>query len=139
MLVVEKTTNEHSHIGVFTNHDYGKTKSYSYKLKIDNINWNGESGEPKNILFCDGATYLYSYQEKSINNNSLRKMDSTIAYESYDTVVEVYQKHIDERYFFSQLGSEYWVTVLAKEYTSKKKTCNEYSVPNDGELTLGKD
>ncbi|MEI6866143.1 hypothetical protein [Flavicella sp.] len=58
-LVVEKITKASSSWGVLTNHYYG-TYSYKYKISIpqEDINWNGGSGEPKNILFCKDTTYI---------------------------------------------------------------------------------
>lgn len=139
-IAVEKTNKETSHIGVFTKHDYGKTHSFSYELTIrdSDISWVGGSGEPKKIIFCEGSVFLLSYAEKLFNNDSLRKIDTTLTYQSYYEVVEVFQKHIDERYFFKLLGDDYWVDVLPSYYQSKKSICNEYVVPNDDELFLSK-
>lgn len=137
---VEKINEEHSHIGIFSKHDYGSTHSYSYNLLIrdSDISWNGGSGEPKHLMFCEDSIFLNSYKEKLFTNDSLMKVDTTLSYESYYEVVEVFQKHIDKRYFFNLLGDDYWVDISSSSYISKKNICDEYNVPNDGELSLSK-
>lgn len=48
----------------------------------------------------------------------------------------MYQKHIDERYFFKLMGDAYWVDVSEEEYNTVKESCPEFEVPNDGELII---
>lgn len=51
-------------------------------------------------------------------------------------VHNVYEKHIDERYFFKIFGDDYWTEISAEEYFSAKKSTKEYAIPNDNELTV---
>ncbi len=144
VLSVEKTNKEHTQIGIFSKHNYGTTYSYSYQLTVEGIDavWNGGSGEPKKLIFCQDSLFLLSYKEKLFTNDSLRKLDTTLAYESHYEVVEVFQKYVDNRYFFKLFGDAAWVSIPSGYYHCKKIRCQEYDVPNDNELSLtfsGKD
>lgn len=135
-IVIEKTNLESSHIGIFSNHDF--THSYSYKLHLidKGVNWDGGSGEPKGLIFCKDSIFLYSLKEKFFTNDALVRKDSTIKSESYYQVVEVYQKHEDQRYLFNMMGQDFWVDISENEYLLRKHDCEEFAIPNDGELTL---
>lgn len=137
-LMVEKTNEETTAIGIFTKHDYGTTHQFSYKFSINNgdINWDGGSGEPKNILFCEDTIYIRYLTNKYIQVESTDSIDNTITYDHYFEIKEVFQKHIDKRYFFKLLGDDYWVDVLPEDYASRKIFCDEYFIPNDHELSL---
>ncbi|MCT4582226.1 MAG: hypothetical protein N4A35_12510 [Flavobacteriales bacterium] len=138
LLSVEKTNTENTQIGMFTKHNYGTTHSYSYKVIVEELDavWEGKSGEPKKLVFCKDSLFLLSYKEMLFTNDSLRKIDSTLAYESHYEVVEEFQKYVDNRYFFKLFGDAYWVSIPSSCYQYKKSSCKEYDVPNDNELSL---
>ncbi len=135
---VEKTNKERTAIGIISKHNYGTSHSFSYQLSInqDDITWNGGSGEPKNILFCRDTIYLHYFKEKSIRVEYTDSVDNSTKVDYHFETREVFQKHIDERYFFKLLGDAFWVDVLPEEYATRKEFCEEYIIPNDGELSL---
>lgn len=137
-LVVEKINKETTSVGVFTHHNYGTSHSFTYTFSINpgNINWDGGSGEPKNILFCKDTTYIRYLKEKSIKVEYTDSIDDTITYNYHDEIQEVFQKHRDERYFFNLFGDAYWVEISSQNYSSVHKSCDEYPIPNDNELSL---
>ena len=137
-IIVEKSNKESTSTGIFTRINYGTSHSFIYEFTImeDDIKWAGGSGEPKNIIFCKDAIYLRYLKEKSLmaiepdtTNNT------TIENHTYE-IQEFFQKHIDRRYFFKIFGDEFWEDISADDYNTIKKSCEEYVVPNDGELLL---
>jgi len=137
-LVVEKTNRKTKFLGIFSNHNYGTSYRFSYKLSLNpgDINWNGGSGEPKYLLFCKDTTYIRYLKKKSIKTAYTDPENDSIKYNYHYEIQEVFQKHIDKRYFFQLFGDDYWVDMPAENYTSLNTLCNEYSVPNDNELLL---
>ncbi len=133
---IEKTNKETTSIGIFSKHNYGTHHSFSYKLSIDpgSIHWNGGSGEPKHIIFCKDTTYIHYLKKKSIE---LAQTDSLKTNTEYTyKVQDVFEKHIDKRYFFNLFGDDYWVEILPEEYASIKNSCGEFLISNDNELSL---
>jgi hypothetical protein len=137
-LVVEKITTETTSRGIVTNHNYGTSHSFRYKLSLhqEDINWNGGSGEPKNILFCKDTIYIRYLKEKRSRTEYIDSISNTTKYYYHSEVLEVFQKHIDERYFFKIFGSDFWVDITPQHYASLKKSCEDYPIPNENELTL---
>jgi hypothetical protein len=137
-LVVEKITKETTSRGIITNHNYGTSHSFKYKLLLskEDINWNSGSGEPKNILFCKDTIYIRYLKEKSIRTEYIDSVDNTTKYNYHSEIHEVFQKHIDKRYFFKLLGTDFWVDITSENYSSLKKSCDDYLIPNENELTL---
>lgn len=137
-LVVEKTNKETTAVGVFTNHNYGMSHSFTYKISINpgDINWDGGSGEPKYITFCKDTTYIRYLQEKSIETEYTDSIDHTTKHNHHFEIREVFQKYIDDRYFFKLLGDDYWVEISSEDYFFVKKSGDEYYIPNDNEILL---
>ncbi|WP_158851135.1 hypothetical protein [Algibacter sp. L1A34] len=137
-IVVEKTNTESTAIGVFSNHNYGTTHRFTYKFSIDQdrIDWDGGSGEPKNITFCKDTTYIRYLKEKTITTNYTDSLTQETERHQRNEIQEFFQKHIDKRYFFKLLGSDYWVDIPLEHYTSISNECEEYQIPNDEELAL---
>lgn len=135
-ITVEKTNSETSFTGIFTKHSYGTTHTFRYIFLInpDNIKWSGGSGEPKNILFCKDTLYMKYLKEKSVSVEYIDSIDNQTKEKYYDTIVEVYQQHVDERYFFNLFGNQYWIDIPSEKYYRKKEECPEYLIPNDNEL-----
>lgn len=123
-LTVYTTHKESSEVGVLTNNKYMVTFSFRYEvlIKPDRIHWNGQGGEPKNILFCNDKTYIRKLKRKIIDSKYY--------------IDEYFQSHVDERYFFKLLGEEYWLDIDAEEYNGQKMSCEEYPIPNDNKLSL---
>ena len=137
-LVVEKINKETTAVGIFTNHNYGTSHSFTYTFSVNpgDINWDGGSSEPKSILFCKDTTYVRYLKEKSIKVKYTDSIDGVIKDKHHFEIHEVFQKHIDERYFFKLLGNDYWAEISSENYSSIQKSCDEYLIPNDNELTL---
>ncbi|WP_271765092.1 hypothetical protein [Aquimarina algiphila] len=136
-LVVEKTNETTKEIGIFSKHNYRTTHSYTYKFTVDggDVNWDGGSGEPKHILFCENSVYVHYLKEKYISVQ--RDTTSTeINNNGYNMVEEVFELYIDNRYFFKLFGDDYWVEITPESYANKKTSCDEYNIPNDNELSL---
>ncbi|MBE7697306.1 hypothetical protein [Tenacibaculum finnmarkense] len=138
VLSIQKTNKETTSIGIFTKHNYGTSHSFSYSFFIrkKNINWNGASAEPKNILFYKDSIYLRSLKEKSIKTQYLDSTNNTINYKYHLEIQEFFEKYIDNRYFFKLLGDDYWIEITSKHYNEIKKQTTEYSIPNDNEFRL---
>ena len=137
-LSVEKTSKETTEIGIITNHNYGTTHTFTYKVSINKneINWDGGSAEPKYILFCKDTTYIRYLEEKRTEIEYKDSLSNSVKSNSYYEIKEFYQKLVDKRYFFKLFGKQYWINIPADAYNSKKKFCDEYIIPNDNELTL---
>ncbi len=137
-ITVEKITKETTSVGIFTNHNYGTSHSYRYKFLIqpEDINWDGGSGEPKQLLFCKDTIYMRYLKKKNIQIQYIDSVDNTMKTKHHWETKEVFQKHIDERYFFNFFGKDYWVDISPENYVSLKKSCKEYDIPNDNELLL---
>ncbi len=138
LLVVEKVNKETTSRGALTNYNYGTTHSFTYKFDISKgrIHWDGGSGEPKNIVFCRDSIYISFLKEKRINTSYIDSINGTTKYHYHYEIREFYQKHIDERYFFKLLGDAYWEDISPESYVKIKRSCLEYSIPNDAELVL---
>lgn len=137
-IIVEKSNKVSTSVGIFTSINYGTSHSFIYEFTIieDDIKWEGGSGEPKNIIFCKEAVYLRYLKEKPIKAISADTINNrSIENHTYE-IQEFFQRHIDRRYFFKIFGSEYWEDISSDDYNSIKKICEEYEVPNDGELLL---
>lgn len=137
-LIVEKTNKETTQIGIFSKHNYGTSHTFKYKISINpgDINWDGGNGEPKHLLFCEDTIYMRSFKEKSVRVEYNDSIDNKEEVKYHYEIKEVFQKHIDERYFFKLFGDDYWIDISQEEYTSKIESCNQYIIPNDNELSL---
>ncbi|MDW7692638.1 hypothetical protein R9C00_12115 [Flammeovirgaceae bacterium SG7u.111] len=138
IMVIKKTNKETTATGMITKHNYGTSHSFRYNISFDHgdIIWEGGSGEPKNILFCKDTMYIRYLKEKSIKVEYTDSVDNTIKADYHYEIREVYQKHIDGRYFFKLFGDEYWVDIMPENYPHQREFCEEYPIPNDGELSL---
>ncbi|MEI6866142.1 hypothetical protein [Flavicella sp.] len=63
-------------------------------------------------------------------------IDNTTKYNYHSEIQEVFQKHIDERYFFKLFGNDFWVDIPSENYSFLKKSCEDYDIPSDNELSL---
>lgn len=141
-IIVEKQTTITHYTNRFSNKNLGEGHTFSYKFKIknDNINWNGDAAEPKNIIFCNDTIYFKYYIEKFEADTSI--IDSTISSTQrpgiYKTI-PVYETFVDKRYLFYLLGEAYWLTISEDIYNLKKSNCEEFEIPNDGELFIHKE
>ncbi len=137
-LVVEKATSSTTATGFFTKYSYGITHSFYYKLSINpgDVNWDGGSAEPKNIIFYKDAAYIHYLKEKDVKVEAFDSLDNITKTYTQLEVHDFYEKHIDERYFFKLFGSDYWTEIPAEEYFLAKQSSEEYDVPNDNELTV---
>ncbi len=133
-LVVEKINKESTSIGIITKHNYGTTHSFSYSITLndEDINWSGGSGEPKHLLFCKDTVYIHYLKKKWVEDFLIDSLD--VERNGHFEIKDVYQKHIDKRYFFKLFGDAYWVETTLKNYMKQKLVCNEFEVPNDNEL-----
>lgn len=127
-LVVNKINKETTKIGALTNHNYGTSHSFTYAVSIDpgDIEWDGGSGEPKEILFSKDTTYIQYVKKRHIT------VDSVSRYQVFD----IYEKHIDNRYFFKLFGDAYWVEISSEDYLTAKISGDQYLIPNDNELSI---
>lgn len=137
-LMVEKINIDKTSIGVFTKNNYGTRHSFGYKFSVNkgNVNWNGGSSEPKHIIFCKDSTFIHSLKEKRIKVEYTDPVDNTVKYNHHYEIQDLFEKHMDERYFFKLFGNEYWVEISPDNYILKKESCEEYPIPNDNELSL---
>ncbi len=135
-LEVEKTNKETTLIGIITKHNYGTSHSFRYKITLDKmaITWEGGSGEPKHLLFCEDTLYIHFLKNKWVEEEAIDSLHKT-SNNNYQ-IQDAYQVHIDERYFFNLLGDDYWVEITPENYRKQKATCKEFEVPNDNELVL---
>lgn len=137
-LTVFKTNKDKTSIGILTGTNYGTTHTYKYNVLLHepDVNWSLGSGEPKNFLFCKDTIYIH-YVNK--NNYPITVTDSvtnsTTTKNNYK-MESMYQKHVDNRYFFNLFGDDFWLDVSPKRYNKIKNSCEEYAIPNDGELTV---
>lgn len=143
LLTVEKTNIKTTSIGIISKRSYGTKHNYSYNVRINkhDINWDGGSGkpEPKNIIFCKDTIYIRYLKNKTIKiekPNSTDSTDSITKYNYHTKVIEVFQKNVDERYFFNWFGDNYWLNITPENYTVLKNSCEEYTIPNDNEILL---
>lgn len=137
---VEKTNIITKHIGVFTKNHYGTTHQFSYQFTVDSkkgkINWKDKGhAEPKHLIFCKDSVYVKYLGKKHIPIEK-KATDTTNVIKYKDVVKELFEVHIDERYFFRLFGDAYWVEISAEKYNNKKEICAEYNIPNDNELLL---
>lgn len=137
-LEVQKINKSTNHVGILSKHNYGTTHHYEYKFTIDkgDVNWNGGSGEPKNLLFCKDSIYLHYLKEKYVSIQNRDTINSQIRTDKDYKVIEVFEVYIDNRYFFNFFGDDYWIEITPESYASKKMSCDEFSIPNDNELSL---
>lgn len=137
-LIVEKINKETTSIGIFSKHNYGTSHHFTYKVSIKpgDINWNGGTAEPKQLIFKNDTTYIRYLKKKRINIKYLDSLDSTVKYKHKSEIHAFFQKHIDNRYFFKLLGDDYWIDISLNNYEAVKKRGNEYIIPNDNEYSL---
>lgn len=137
-LTIEKTDIRKTSLGLFTNHNYGTSHRFKYRVSVDqgSIDWDFGVGEPKHFLFCDKDVYIHYLNENSYTEES-RDSITDISEEVHVIKIEnQYQKYIDERYLFKLFGDAYWVDVTEEEYARNKAICSEQAIPNDNELTI---
>ncbi len=137
-LVIEKTNIETTSIGIFTNHKYGTSHRFKYNLLLseEDISWDGGSGVPKNILFCNDTVYIRYLEKRNIKTEYLDSLTNTTKYNYHSEICESFQKHIDKRYFFKLFGSDFWLNITSEDYYSLNKHCKDYVIPNENELIL---
>lgn len=137
-MAIEKTTSLTTATGILSNYSYSLSHSFLYKMAINpgDIDWEGGSAEPKEILFNEDKIYLHSLKEKELNiptNDSITEN----MFANYELeIVHYYEQHIDKRYFFKLLGDDFWTEITTEEYSEAKKSGQEYAIPNDNELTV---
>lgn len=133
--IIEKISSQK---GILSNHVYNTSTRFTYRTYIskDRVHWNGGSSEPKNIIFCNDYIYIRYLKEKNIATPYESEVDSTIRYDYTYEIIEGFQKHIDERYFFKLLGDDFWVDIPSEEYKNLKEYCTEDEVPNDNRLSI---
>jgi len=138
ILDVVKTTTSTDYYGILTSHHYGTDNAYSYSFTLDHdIFWDGLSNVPKKILFAQDTIYIYSLKESyvSIPVDTLPKNTNSISNQKDSIFIErVYEKFIDDRYFFKQFGEAYWISIDAETYEKKKKNGQEFNIPTDNDL-----
>ncbi len=130
VLKKEKTATQR---GIFTNSNYGSTYSFEYQFTINKneVIWKDKgSAVPKTILFCNDTPYIKYLQKKSIAYQQIRN-DTIYSTKYKDTIIEKYDKFIDNRYFFKWFGKVSWLAISKEKYNTKKSSCNEYTIPND--------
>lgn len=137
ILRVEKTNNTTTHKGVLTGHVYGATLSYRYKITVNKneVIWDGGSSVPQQILFGNQGVCIHFVREDS-HRRELVSQDGKTHDEIIKTVVPVYEKFIDERYFFKLFGEYHWVEISPETYQKIKETGGYFPIPNGNELTL---
>lgn len=140
-LMIEKTNKDSKSYGIITGHFYGNTHSYKYKVEIKqgDVVWNGGSSEPKSFTLCNDTIFLHYLKEKYISYQYIDSLNNDTINDSYYQTQEFYAKHVDNRYLFNKLGSDYWVDISKGHYLTKLNTCDEYSIPNDNELSVNLD
>ncbi|MCL5246404.1 hypothetical protein M4I21_11325 [Cellulophaga sp. 20_2_10] len=137
-LTVLKTNKDETSIGILTGTNYGTTHTYKYNVLLHepDVNWNFGSGEPKNILICKDTTYIHYINKNSYPITVTDSVTNTTTTENNYKIESMYQKHVDNRYFFNLFGDDFWLDVTPKRYNEIKNSCEEYAIPNDGELTI---
>lgn len=137
-LTVLKKNKDITSIGILTGSNYGTTHTYTYNVLLHepDINWSYGSGEPKNFLFCKDTTYIHYANKNSYPTTVKDSITNTTTTEYHYKVENVYQKHIDNRYFFNLFGDDFWLDITPERYNQIKNSCNEYAIPNDGELVV---
>ncbi|AIY12492.1 hypothetical protein M667_04320 [Cellulophaga baltica NN016038] len=137
-LTIEKTDIKKTSFGIFTNHNYGTSHRFKYRVAVDqgSIEWDFGVGEPKHFLFCDKGIYIHYLNENSYTEEARDTINDTIEEVRVTKIENQYQKYIDERYLFKLFGDAYWVDVTEEEYARNKSLCSEQAIPNDNELTI---
>ncbi|WP_158974854.1 hypothetical protein [Cellulophaga sp. L1A9] len=137
-LTIEKTDIKKTSFGIFTNHNYGTSHRFKYRVAVDkgSIDWDFGVGEPKHFLFCNKGVYIHYLNENSYTEEVRDTINDTIEEVRVIKIENQYQKYIDERYLFKLFGDAYWVDVSEEEYARNKALCSEQEIPNDNELTI---
>lgn len=137
-LTVLKINKDKTSIGILTGTNYGTIHTYKYNVLLHepDVNWSFGSGEPKNVLICKDTIYIH-YTNKNRSSTTVTDSITNATNTTYNYKVEnLYQKHIDNRYFFNLFGDDFWLDVTPERYNEIKNSCEEYAIPNDGELTV---
>lgn len=137
-ITIEKTDIETTSIGIFTTTNYSRSHRFKYKVNVDegNITWDFGVGEPKHFLFCDEEVYIHYLNETSYVEEVKDSVNASTEENRFTKIENLYQKHIDKRYFFKLFGEDFWVDVEEEEYNKAKNTGKEFPIPNDNELRL---
>ncbi|APU09930.1 hypothetical protein A5M85_06430 [Cellulophaga lytica] len=137
-LTVLKTNKDETSIGILTGSNYGTTHTYKYNVLLHepDVNWSLGSGEPKNFLFCKDTIYIHYVNKNNYPISVTDSVTNTTAAKNNYKIESMYQKHVDNRYFFNLFGDDFWLDVSPKRYNEIKNSCDEYAIPNDGELTV---
>ena len=135
---VEKKSAETTSTGIFTKLNYGTTHSFSYRFSIkkDNIDWDGGSAEPKNIIFKENSIYIRCLKKKRIKEEITDSITNTSTFDYHTEINEAFEQHIDNRYFFKLFGDDFWTSIEPEQYANIKESKEEYEIPNDNELNL---
>jgi len=137
ILSIVKTNKDTKSIGYFTGNNYGTSHRFTYTMEIepDDIIWDGGSGEPKQIIYCNGTTYIRYLVKKSIRTESVDSITNEINIDYHNEVREELQQHVDKRYFFKLFGDDYWLNVPNSDLDSLQSGCKTFEIPNDNELS----
>jgi hypothetical protein len=133
---VEKTNNTTIQKGMLTGHVYGETLSYRYKITVNKneVIWDGGSSVPQQILFSNQGVCIHFFREDS-HQRELASQDGKAHYEIIKTVVPVYERFVDERYFFKLFGEYHWIEISPETYQKMKESGAYFPIPNGNELT----
>lgn len=126
-VIVKKETTDVESRGGITGTSYSSTHHFDYQVSITpgRIYWEGGgSSEPKYVLFCgEDSLYFHYVRKKSVRDQP-------------DVSASEFIRHVDERFFFKLLGKAYWLNVESEDYQQKQKSCKEFPIPNDDELSI---
>ena len=141
VIELEKENKDSKTFGSITNHYYGSSHRFTYKFKLKNANikWNGGTAEPKHILFHKDSIFLSFLKDKTITTPYVDSITNETRNTYHNEVQKFYQKHIDKRYFFKLLGSDYWIDITEENYLRNIENGLECKIKNDNELILQKD
>lgn len=116
------------HVGVISQHSYGRTHGFHYEFVIQpgSHSWSGEDGQvPEQLLRCGDSSkrhwYLrYSQREVVVPEDPHERPTET-------TTVEHLLLYEDRRYFYNLLGNESWSFAV-----EPAGACSRYDVPVHG-------
>lgn len=137
ILTIEKINKDTKSIGYFTGNDYGTTHRFTYKMEIepDGITWDGGSGEPIQIIYCNDTTFIRYLIKKSIKTESIDSITNETKIDYHNEVKEELQRYMDNRYFFKLFGDDYWLNVPPDTLSNSGDQCMTFEIPNDRELS----
>jgi hypothetical protein len=139
-VLVIKTDRYTRYQGLLTGHDYGTRHEYAYRFELSpgRIAWSGGSAEPKALVLCPDRIYL-RYLDIALEEHDGGLPEDAQASEPARIMKAVARQAQlrDERTFFKLFGELSWIEIEPGALRASAD-CHEVSVPNDGELALGK-